>query len=90
MPDPCARARPILPAAKGLAASGRGGRSMMSLAAGSASKTMEQAGSIRSSSNTICTGNRRIGQCSSAGSSASAMMGMCTANVNRVALIMLS
>jgi hypothetical protein len=63
---------------------------MRSAASRSASKTMEHAGSISSSSSTMCTGSSSAGQCSSAGISVSRITGMCTANTKRVAWVMLS
>ena len=89
-PAPCSSAGHSARRAKGESATARGGRCMMSGASGSASKTMEQAGSMSSSISTMCTGSSSAGQCSSVGASASAMMGTCTANTKRVALRTLS
>ena len=88
-PRPCSTDHSNGAAAKGESETGRGARAMVSLSSASASKTMEQAGSISNSSSTMCTGSSSTGQCSSVGTSASPMMGTCTANTKRTALRML-
>ena len=80
----------MFPAANGDEASARGARCMTSSASGSASNTIEQAGSISSSRRTMCTGINITGQCSNEGTRVKAMIGMCTAKTKRVALVMLS
>ena len=78
---PCNTPSPMsLPPNIGLDGS-RGGRVITSLSSGSASKTMEQAGSITNSRNRICTGMSAIGLPSKTGTNDIPAMGTCTATI---------
>ena len=71
--------RPSMRAPKSRAAGSRGGRPSR-LSSGSASNTIEQAGSMMNSRNTMWTGQRSAASRTASGSSASPAIGTCTAD----------